>query len=1262
MIDLLKQKIDSHQVISFDIFDTLIMRAYERPVDLFAHIEISLGIDSFRAKREQAEKKARALAFKRGADEITIDEIYDLLPKKWAYLKDIEVGQELRVCKQDLRMHAVFEYALNRGKTVVIASDMYLPKNIIEKILEKNGYTGYTHLFLSSDTLRNKVTGNMFRDIMEFSGVAAHEILHIGDNLISDYDSPRAMGIDCFLYESAKKLNIKDDEENFFNTLSSYSDSIPISIAKSLFLIDAPHEKDTWERFGYRYGGLMTYGFCIWLKNHFEKNKVKKAFFMSRDGFIPRKAFSILYPDFITDYFFGSRRAYLFCGMKDIKSILLYLVDQIGNGCSFEEYYNSLCIDNDEIKEKYNEYFNNRIINENDKNKLKEFFIENEYLFKKYAEYERNIAIEYMKKKNFIEENTAIVDIGWSLSIQKNLESTLKLAGFNKKIRGYYLGLHAIKGNYQADSYLMVQGGPPEMAKIICPLISIFELLFTAPHASCVKIGINKKKITPIFQNISIEEASRIDASKKICNGIISFIKDFKEVYEKLPIPISANDAIVPMKDFYINLSEEYAGKLRKIAFVTGIGQIENYQALYPSYNKNDSFGLIFTWPGSTQSGEYEFARRLQIAAKNIGYKVAILSKQGMILDEYFRETLQKVNPDTLKFIISIHFDDYKALDCFYYHALWNPLEILMQHSNASQLLQNVDSNDDFLIYDDGGMKNYIKALLGENQLELDDASSLTASFPDSVARKPTVKKFVLFYCGINWETMIGATPRHESFFKQLDAMDNVRFYGPQRGWLGYKNYRGSIPFDGVSILDEIEDCGVVLALSSYWHYRGGAVTNRLYEGCAAGAVIITDDNPFIKKHFGDAVLYIDFDLERPCRMAEQVKAHLVWIAEHPKEALELAIRAQNIFREKFALEKQIQIIIDNHEKRRQTVARARYAKNNNSKTLVVSFIDGRQFTLHDKKRIRAMVHNIERQYDKSVTLALACSEDLVDSTFSVVEAERSAADIRVIPFRFYNRCNYKQITRSQALYTLIHQIEHDYLMIVNGSERMYFDHITTLKRTLEDHPDYVAAYSRRALDSKEGKSYAFMEGRFEKRSLLDCCFPDNNLNVPGMFLMRASIEEYLEDSMCTYIDGTEVNLLLNLAVFRHERKIAFSGRVTVACVEGFLQDWPKAVELTHQTNFIRALVFDAYDKWKSSHVFLNTHEFTTVDSTTLGITPTIAAPIIKWLKKIYCIKLNIQIIATRSRKLVCWRKKTRQRINQKIKNLRQERKLIKIH
>ena len=59
--DDLKNKINKAEVISFDIFDTLLLRPYLKPTDLFRHMEEVYHANGFATARIEAEKTIRKL-------------------------------------------------------------------------------------------------------------------------------------------------------------------------------------------------------------------------------------------------------------------------------------------------------------------------------------------------------------------------------------------------------------------------------------------------------------------------------------------------------------------------------------------------------------------------------------------------------------------------------------------------------------------------------------------------------------------------------------------------------------------------------------------------------------------------------------------------------------------------------------------------------------------------------------------------------------------------------------------------------------------------------------------------------------------------------------------------------------------------------------------------------------------------------------------------------------------------------------------------
>ena len=649
---------------------------------------------------------------------------------------------------------------------------------------------------------------------------------------------------------------------------------------------------------------------------------------------------------------------------------------------------------------------------------------------------------------------------------------------------------------------------------------------------------------------------------------------------------------------------------------------------------------FIYTWPNNPfKNAEYEFLKRREIAAKNIGQPLDIISSNGYILDDEYYETTQRVVENDYEFMVSVHYDDIKKLDIFSYYTLWVPPEISLQYSVYPQIKKNIISNDDFLIYDDGGQLNHLKTILLDSPRILDEHSELYATPPLSAVLKPNLKDPHLFYCGINWEKLIGAAPRHAELFKLLENEDWIDIFGPENTWKGCKRYKGKIPFDGISIIKEINKSGVALSISSNVHYRAASVTNRIYEAVAAGAVVISDTNPLVKKIFGDTVLYFDFDVEHPTHMFEQIKAHMQWIKKNKDKAQKMAEKAQEIFIKNLGLEQQLKAIINNHEKRKAAVASALYSRTN-GKTLVLTFFDEKKWTKNSSERLKNILKNVERQIEKNIDLVIVSNISLKEELLKITSNYNYS--IKTIFADFYDDFGNKIKTRGQALYEIINTYNHDFLMILHGTEYLFQDHITTLKRVLEDSTeDVCASYSGFLYEEKIGK---FGYPKFEVLSedyLLDI----GRLYPNGTFLIRKDIESYLPEFVWSNIDGAELYALLNVAYFKYNRKFVFSKRMTAKEQKQINIFENPALPISYQTNMVNGInLFELEQKGKLKNVTPDWWEYKVRKILSKKIYRHIKFDI--WLQKI--------------RKLFAFSHKKKEKINSKIKKLKDARRKIK--
>ena len=136
------EELKKYKYVSFDIFDTLILRNVSKPVDIFEIVEVEYNkiheekLSNFKNLRIEAELTARKNTSK---EEITINEIYDNLKfDNKDEIKELEIQIEKSFIVKNPEMFEIYNKCLENGLKVIITSDMYLPQEIIEDVLKNN--------------------------------------------------------------------------------------------------------------------------------------------------------------------------------------------------------------------------------------------------------------------------------------------------------------------------------------------------------------------------------------------------------------------------------------------------------------------------------------------------------------------------------------------------------------------------------------------------------------------------------------------------------------------------------------------------------------------------------------------------------------------------------------------------------------------------------------------------------------------------------------------------------------------------------------------------------------------------------------------------------------------------------------------------------------------------------------------------------------------------------------------------------------------
>lgn len=303
-----------YKVISFDLFDTLVLRPSIFPTDLFTIVGRECDwADSFSLIRKNSERFARQQK-PIGVDEISFFNIYDAMKNYYDYSSDEikALAQNELDCEYSLiyaRKSAkrLFDLAIELGKKVIIVSDIYLSHSFVSNVLSHCGYANYYKVYLSSDYKMTKNTGRLYQLVkseMNEEGINPSEILHIGDNESSDVAIAKREGIDALQIRRVENVANSDVTFRRFRSLSDRrcdntfligfainklyddynnvcSDSSPRFIADEIGVVNmliAP----------------LVFSYAKWMVDEFRRLKKKRIVFIGTEGVLLESVIRII--------------------------------------------------------------------------------------------------------------------------------------------------------------------------------------------------------------------------------------------------------------------------------------------------------------------------------------------------------------------------------------------------------------------------------------------------------------------------------------------------------------------------------------------------------------------------------------------------------------------------------------------------------------------------------------------------------------------------------------------------------------------------------------------------------------------------------------------------------------------------------------------------------------------------------------------------------------------------------------------------------
>ncbi len=418
--------IDEYERISFDIFDTLIMRKTLSPDDVFEIMHCKL---QGQFPKLDFVKDRRKAILENDIPNPNIYQIYDkfmeltgLSKKDTTQILKMELELEKSVLIRRDSMVEILQEVKRMGKSICLITDMYLPTEIIVEILNDLQITQYDDILVSCDyrTLKCEELFDCYKKKYD-----AQSYLHIGDNLYSDIECAQKRNIDCIAIESGLtkfRKSAYGKVEVLAETLSERN-ILGMFVAKLYndpFLKSENLHMDLMQISELFINPLV---FCMMedLKNVILRNHYDKILFAARDGYLLKHFYDIMknenYPEGV--YFYTSRKA--------VTNINLENDDQILWLANLPYSYKKEEILSCVFKVEGKDYDESRDYNENILAARTAIIKRSKELGSQYKKYMDNIGLNGGKY--------LFVDLVSSGTCQMHLEKIV-----NGRVEGYYLG------------------------------------------------------------------------------------------------------------------------------------------------------------------------------------------------------------------------------------------------------------------------------------------------------------------------------------------------------------------------------------------------------------------------------------------------------------------------------------------------------------------------------------------------------------------------------------------------------------------------------------------------------------------------------------------------------------------------------------------------------------------------------------------------------------------------------------------------------
>lgn len=569
-------KLAMYDVISLDVFDTLVLRPFSTPSDLFFLLGDKINYLNFQQIRCEMEQKARIKKYEKDNHyEVSLEDIYDEIALETGLCKDevmhMELDLEYTYCFANPYMLQVVQELLKQNKKIIIISDMYLNTEQIQTLLSKCGYPKFNSYYVSCDCKKSKSKGDLYDVVKVKEGLKA-TYAHVGDNAFVDVKQARKHNFIPYPYHNVNIVGNSYRAEDMSAIVGSiYRGIINAHIHNGLHIYSKEYE------FGYIYGGLFLVGYCQFIHSYVQSHANDHILFLARDGELIWKAYEKLYPKTTIklSYVYWSRLAALKMTANYYKYDYFqrFLYQKVNQKYTLAQIFITM-----ELEDMLEEMCHvmtltpETLLTNSNVESVKQYLMDSWEEVLLHYENQRVAAKQYYATILNESQNAVVVDIGWAGSGAIMLNYLVnEVWGVNCKMIGIVAGTnsrHSTEPNAsetflqsgQIISYLYSQRENRDIWKLHNPAQNhnlYWEMLLGSVEGSFKGFYLNQDGLCECQHKSSSINAQKVESLQQ---GALYFVKQYCEMQKKLTqeLRISGRDAYAPMVNVQGNLNKEF--------------------------------------------------------------------------------------------------------------------------------------------------------------------------------------------------------------------------------------------------------------------------------------------------------------------------------------------------------------------------------------------------------------------------------------------------------------------------------------------------------------------------------------------------------------------------------------------------------------------------------------------------------------------------------------------------------------------------------